>query len=886
MRSPVSPPSRSPSVSSIGSPTGVRFSLTHPPHVDLPPAYVAAAAASEIITNRHPHLAHEHGVEYERAAELSDEALALVNSFLDFLLFNMLAASRSSALDPMRRAVEYIVKGKLGQQAIQCGEYELEELISEEDENELAGMQHTPDAESHWDADMVWKRTRLKIFTYMRLSEIEDDEEDDPIEKGMALGEQEGPNRFSRRAGLVSWPAMIFLTGALERIAEQCVRDAGDSAYNRAALSRPGTSDGPYDDDDILIVGEQDVKKLALSQLIGRIWRTWKHTLPRGSPRLSQSVWKQPSHDRGLSFASDVASGRSRRPSNALQPVIDEPRPEPVQDPVITVQSPKSPRPISDQTPNRPKAARHAPRRSRSFGRFPVVVPGRTEAGSWRQSQRAEPTTDQAAQQRLSRLRSNSLPPPTLQTQNLPVDDQSDAGPVSASVVPPPAQARENRKSRTSGDMATEAARAAPQAAAVTMNTRASTYLSREMRDPQKRRSREVRRSREYPSNVETEGQEHGQTSRSAPHLEPPAPAAPSTSSGPSDDEYDPFRADPTGPPLVKSVRQPSVKQAVQMPPPVQETLRTMSQRDSAMSQNMPVDEATRYDPDPMQAALAQGAISTAMFGSTSSQRKAKKPAPLDMSATTASNAKILGRDGAPQADRIPSDSRQNKPLSAVSHGVSANNISPAQTSAGRYEESRTPSSSKLQRTATSETSDAPFHTPGGSPTRFDERPPVTTRSSDPTNSVAVVKPTSPRAQRGGIESAAQRHYNKAASLRESDKEDSVSARSDKEFNDLMSGNQTVKRSLTPKTLTDIEVKSDPWYIEARQILISFHRPLTRPSCASSKSRRRTIHPRTWLLAMLAQKYQKRCDQLQDRVHQRPKRLPTSELFDKQLKLE
>ncbi|KAL9089133.1 MAG: hypothetical protein Q9159_002693 [Coniocarpon cinnabarinum] len=797
--SPFSPPSRSPSISSLNSPSTARFTLIQPPPTDPPPAFVAAAAASEIVTNLRSRPDREDGQRFDNAAIVSEDALASINAFLDFLLYNMLVVARSSALAPVRLAVDQVVKGKMAQHAIRSGELELEELVSDEDEHELASMRHGLDAEAQWDADMVWKRTRLKIFTMMRLSEIEDDDEDDEDE----LDEDDnGSDRPSRGAGLVSWPAKIFLTGALERIAEQCIKDAGESAYNRVSISRPGTRDGFYDDDDeLLVIRDQDVKKLALSQLVGRIWRTWKHSLPRGSPRMSLNSGRQFSHERGASVMSETAY--SRRPSNALQAITDQSRDELVQeydrepaDDRLTrttseIRTPRSPRRTSDQSGEKTKPQRHAPRRSRSFGRFPVAVPGRSDAVSWRSQRGSEPLTEE----QLRRMRSSSLPPPTGPSAHLTTANRLDEDTApSAPSMPTPAK----KTSRNSRDLAAEAAKAAPQAAEATMANKAGKRMSR---DSNKRRSKEVRRSREVTAPVEPHDPELAAEPAESDDVHQDAPLAASVSV--SDEEYDPFRADAATPPPVMSSRAGPLEHVPPHAPSVQDTLRKMSQRTSMSPSPHREPGAT--------ATLSDGAVSSAMFGTTSQQRRAKKPAPLDMSSAGTSESHSATRDvRSQQHDRAPSDGHQARAISMVSREAVIRDFSPSQASAGRGDTgSRTPSSSKLNRMGTSDTGSAPYHTPRGSPTAFEERPGAAAPTSDPSNTTATATTSSPRTHRA-TESTTSRTSNKAPVTREHDKAASVGTRSDKEFHELMSGNETVKRSLTPKALTDIEVRKSP----------------------------------------------------------------------------
>ena len=793
VRSPISPPSRSPSLSSIGSPSAGRFALSQPPHNEFSPAYVASDAAAELVSQLRatPTNEQREGLsvpDESKSAVLNDEALAMINAFLDFLVFNILGLARSSALEPIRNAVEHIVKGRLGQQAIKIGDYELEELLNEDDD---AGIHGGKDAEGEWDVDLVWKRTRLKIMTYMRLSEMEEEDDEDTSEDGSALDEGTTRTPFSQRASLY---ATIFLTSALERIAEQCVKDAGEGAYNRLAVSRPGTRDGSDDgSSDTLIVTEQDVRKLALSSLVGRLWRQWKHTIPRNSPRAG-SLQGGASHERTYSGASDVGMGtRSRRPS-ALGPIrdtVDEPQ-QKASEPTLQVQSPKSPRPISDQTANR-RLTRHAPRRSRSFGRFPVAVPGRgarPERGSW---QAQSPRTESRNESRMSLMRSNSLPAPAVRTSYISTTSRSEDEPSSTTTTELPI--KENRKSRNSRDMAIHPANAAARVADADVAAVSGKRLSREARRSM-RNSREVRGSLIEPTESMTEEQGESISNQQAPSTAQMSPSA-------DDDEYDPFRADSSFPAPVKSQKKPSpAASTTSQAPPVHETLRKLSQRDSA-------DVSPQRTPDAT-ATLAGGAVSSAILGQTS-QRKTKKPAPLDMTGTSANNRTERGAHSV-KSDRPGSEIREegladatapSRIKSQEARDMPSKGTSPGQTSAGRADEFRTPSSSKLQRVGTSDTSSVTYETPRGSPTVFgtvgeqEDRPQVQQHSSDPILSVTTAKPTSPKQKRS--------HARTAESPVE--RAGAMSPRSEREFNEMMSGNQTVKRSLTPKTLTDIEVR-------------------------------------------------------------------------------
>ena len=68
-----------------------------------------------------------------------------------------------------------------------------------------------------WDLELVWKRTRLRVMVYMRLGEMEDEDEQRYVKEEQLFHGSE--RRFSQSSGLVSWAAAIFLTSVLEYVA-------------------------------------------------------------------------------------------------------------------------------------------------------------------------------------------------------------------------------------------------------------------------------------------------------------------------------------------------------------------------------------------------------------------------------------------------------------------------------------------------------------------------------------------------------------------------------------------------------------------------------------------------------------------------------------------
>ncbi|KAI9720478.1 MAG: hypothetical protein M1828_005649 [Chrysothrix sp. TS-e1954] len=316
-RSPPYAPKRSTSVSSdVGGPVKY-INLTIMPHVHPTPAYVALSAASQIASDSQKATVQEGDDWYPEfdGALFSEKAVSNINVFLDQLMYSFLATAKSSTLSTLKPAIEYVLKGKLARQACESADEELQELLSgNEYEEELANIPKEEDAAGKFDLDSVWRRTRLRIMVYMRLGEMEDEDEEKYVEEEHLNGggEDSDDRPFSPSSGLVSWAAAIFLTSVLEYVAEQCIIIAGHAAYDRVSLKLAGKSDEERVasddlDDGQVMVREQDVERLALNSLLGRLWRTWRKNMrvPK-NPSTSgpASAWRTAQSLRKGSFSS------------------------------------------------------------------------------------------------------------------------------------------------------------------------------------------------------------------------------------------------------------------------------------------------------------------------------------------------------------------------------------------------------------------------------------------------------------------------------------------------------------------------------------------------------------------------------------------------------
>ncbi|KAF3006567.1 hypothetical protein E8E13_006524 [Curvularia kusanoi] len=281
------------------------------------PAYIAASVASQMVTdNLNAQLRHadlDYG-ELENAF-FSEQALLLLNGFLDHLLFAFLSAARSPSLTAIRPAISDVLKPRLARDAAEAADEELQGLLSGEDDEEFSPVDGGR-AIDRWDVEKVWKRTRLRIMVYTRLGEMEDEDEEKYVqqERGLSMDEDE-----DEEAGLVSWASAIFLTSVVEHVAEQTLIVAGQAAYARMAsrVKKTQHADDETEEGSLerLVIEEPDVEKIALNSALGRLWRTWRK-------RVRSSI--QPmSPTRGIRPNSSYAS-LQRRWSRGSQATADD----------------------------------------------------------------------------------------------------------------------------------------------------------------------------------------------------------------------------------------------------------------------------------------------------------------------------------------------------------------------------------------------------------------------------------------------------------------------------------------------------------------------------------------------------------------------------------
>ncbi|WYZ41847.1 hypothetical protein EsH8_V_000742 [Colletotrichum jinshuiense] len=405
--------SRAHSVSSDRPSTIMSIGLMSPPLSVTPEAaFIAASAASQIVTNDHDSHADtwydQHGIEPAgETALVSTAALQLVNNFLDQLLFNFLSASRATTLAALRPAVSEVLKPKLAKDAINQADEELREYLGGGDEDDFVQSQGADSSSRDWDLELVWKRTRLRCMVYSSLGDMEEEDEDYHMEQDNLK-----PDIDERGPEIISPAVAIFLTSILEYMGEQALVIAGQAAYHRLRAKfekepKEGAKRIP-DVADRIVVEELDMERVALDRTLGRLWRAWKKRIR--SPTLDAPSFSRRSsysHHKQNSTAENHESPPPAKGLGIQEPPIEEPETDRVEE---HVDASAVPLPIGDRDIDE------------------IEVPG---LASYSDDEESDQEEEEPATQRPKSLMiftsqpSNDLPTPTMSQPHTPIAPSS-----------------------------------------------------------------------------------------------------------------------------------------------------------------------------------------------------------------------------------------------------------------------------------------------------------------------------------------------------------------------------------------------------------------------------------------------------------------------------
>ncbi|KAF2435802.1 hypothetical protein EJ08DRAFT_289845 [Tothia fuscella] len=280
------------SVSSVGTNASGTLSFL-PRYTPRPePAYISTTAACDHVT----HLRESQdqfdprspagSPSPEDSALFGDQALSLLNTFLDALLYNFLTKGHGTSLSQLRPAITDVLKSKLAREALASADEELHGLIGEADadigtEEDLTASQFGGRSgwAQDWHLEMAFKRMRLRVMVFIRLGDFDDEDEDRFLEDENEFSYN--GERPPQDMDFLASPAAVYLASVLEHVAEQALTIAGDAAYartkkqvNKRTISEDKELDG--EQCDRVVVEEMDVEMIALNPTLGRLWRTWR----------------------------------------------------------------------------------------------------------------------------------------------------------------------------------------------------------------------------------------------------------------------------------------------------------------------------------------------------------------------------------------------------------------------------------------------------------------------------------------------------------------------------------------------------------------------------------------------------------------------------------
>ncbi|KAG7411047.1 hypothetical protein Forpe1208_v009742 [Fusarium oxysporum f. sp. rapae] len=251
------------------------YSSMSPPSTVSPEAFfISSSAASMVVTNDHDTHAEtwydQYGIKPSgETAIVSQEALSLVNNFLDQLLFYFLSGAQAMTLSALRPAVTEVLKPKLATDAINHANAELREYLGEGNEEDYDQRQGTNQSQE-WDLELVWKRIRLRCMAYSSLGDVEEEDENLYMEQEKL---EIGPDE--QMSTVISPAIAIFLTSVLEYMGELILITAGQAAYHRLHTKfQKDVKEGSKSSTEIadrIIVEVQDMERVALDQTLPRL---------------------------------------------------------------------------------------------------------------------------------------------------------------------------------------------------------------------------------------------------------------------------------------------------------------------------------------------------------------------------------------------------------------------------------------------------------------------------------------------------------------------------------------------------------------------------------------------------------------------------------------
>ncbi|RMD39336.1 hypothetical protein DV735_g5795, partial [Chaetothyriales sp. CBS 134920] len=276
------------------------------------PAYAAQGPAEQVASS-----------ELDRPTSVLEPALDLLNSLLDYALFNLLTISRSTSLPALKQAVPKLLKARLGQAAVQTAEEDLQDMADAGEELDLGPESpELPAQARNFDPELAWKLARLRTMAHVRLGDMEEEDCDDCLQ-------EEGLDEYLSHPVLATGTtSTFFLASVLDFLGEQALCLAAQFAEKRhaAAIAKQATADSPPPDDrGPVVIDAVDMHALGREGSLSRLWRSF-----RRDGRLAQTWNSRAETPPGLRSPTWTESSRSRKSSLHKSSPREESHPEPV----------------------------------------------------------------------------------------------------------------------------------------------------------------------------------------------------------------------------------------------------------------------------------------------------------------------------------------------------------------------------------------------------------------------------------------------------------------------------------------------------------------------------------------------------------------------------
>ena len=304
---------RSPSLSS-DVPSTLSAATPALPEANPPPSFVASAEASQLVSS-----------EVGQTVNVKSQALVLLNSFLDHILYNILSTAKSIQLARLREAVPVVLKPRLGKAALEAADEELKEYLNDGDDEILIGNDPRPEPGKNFDLDLAWKLARLRCMVYTRLGDMEEEDEEEHIESEQLHPGSGAYTNAAHRASSVKAASAIFLTSILEYLGEQALLYAVQNTQRRAQAPKPPVAlqvdeSGPMSSllHQNMVLDESDMFYVGRESPLSRLWRSWRRQTRLPMEVASRQI--SPTQDE----QSPVADRTPRIDNNAVPEDIEE----------------------------------------------------------------------------------------------------------------------------------------------------------------------------------------------------------------------------------------------------------------------------------------------------------------------------------------------------------------------------------------------------------------------------------------------------------------------------------------------------------------------------------------------------------------------------------